>query len=617
MADRFIEQSKEIANNFIQNIVFIDDKAYKNDMTNNAFSALDVSNVFAQSGKICAVYAPKSISDVNSYNTILNKADVVILDWYLDIEKEENQVEDPDADADNDDPRGEFTLKLISDLLSQTGMLKLLIVYTGETDLFEITNSIYQKVDQHSFHKGDCVIQSLNSKILVRAKKQNSETQFAHNPELKDKIVSYESLPTLIVEEFADMTNGLLSNFALSSISAIRNNTSRMLSVFSPKLDPAYLGHKILLENTFESKQLLIKLFGEAISELLETTDIDTKDWVDNWIENRITDETISINGVSIGKSKDLLKKMFSSEQPRLKDKYTEASGKDMSNKDEGKLQSHTIELFAYDGIDVNKSNVDFAILTHHKNIFQPAIGAPILTLGTVIKSVDKYYVCIQQRCDSVRIKEERRFLFLPLEEKGEYPLIVNNELKLFPNKSSFAIKTVKFKPKEGATIIQASKKEDKYVFYSSYGETYEWVVDLKEMQAQRILISSSSLLSIFVLLSILLISHCHIIITFQPSFTSKSEFLASRDLLFDIFSFQKSVFEDGNFPFLQLCPCQKHPFTNIIILYLGKTISGLPGNVLTLIRYLNPFENKNLRTKISGLVSLLDIFDIISDLLV
>ena len=42
MADGFIEQSKEIANNFIQNIVFIDDKAYKNDMTNNAFSALDV-----------------------------------------------------------------------------------------------------------------------------------------------------------------------------------------------------------------------------------------------------------------------------------------------------------------------------------------------------------------------------------------------------------------------------------------------------------------------------------------------------------------------------------------------------------------------------------------------
>ena len=476
MADRFIKQSKEIANNFIQNIVFIDDKAYKNDITNNAFSALDVSNVFAQSGKICAIYAPKSISDVNSYNTILNKADVVILDWYLDIKKEENQVEDLDADVDNDEPRGEFTLELISDLLSQNEKLKLIIVYTGETNLFDITDSIYQKIGQTDSCKEDCVIRSLNSRILVRAKSQNSETQFKYNKELKDKIVSYESLPTLIVEEFADMTNGLLSNFALSSISAIRNNTSRMLSVFSPQLDPAYLGHKILLENTSEAKGLLIKIFGEAISELLETTNIDTKDWIDNWIENRIKDKSININGVSIDKSREL-----------LKDKYKEASKKDMSIGEEKKLESHTIELFAYDGIDVNKSNVEFAILTHHKNIFHPAIEAPILTLGTVIKSVDRYYVCIQQRCDSVRIKEERRFLFLPLEERGEYPLIVNNGSKLFTNKSSFAIKTMKFKPKEGATIIQASKKEDKYVFYSSYGETYEWVVDLKEMQAQRI----------------------------------------------------------------------------------------------------------------------------------
>ena len=42
MADRFIEQSKEIANNFIQNIVFIDDKAYKNDMTLNSATLLQI-----------------------------------------------------------------------------------------------------------------------------------------------------------------------------------------------------------------------------------------------------------------------------------------------------------------------------------------------------------------------------------------------------------------------------------------------------------------------------------------------------------------------------------------------------------------------------------------------
>lgn len=498
MADSFFEQSKEIANKFIQNIVFIDDKAYEEDTTNNKFSASVVSKIFADTGKICAIYAPKSTSDINSYNIVLEKADVVILDWYLGVKKEEGCA-NPEADADNDDPRGEFTLKLISNLLSQTGMLRLLIVYTGETDLFEITDSIYQVIDQHLFQKGDCEIRSSNTSILIRAKSQYSKSQFAHHTDLKDKIITYESLPTLIVEEFTNMTNGLLSNFALSSISAIRNNTSRMLSIFSPELDPAYLGHKILLENSSESKQLLIKLFGEAISELLETTDVNTDNWVEKWIESRIDDKTIDINSVSVKRSKEFLKKIINSEKARLKDKYQEATGEEISNGKIEKIQTATTNLFAYHDVDVEKANIDFAILTHHKNIFQPIIGAPVLTLGTVVKVVadDKYYICIQQRCDSVRIKDVRRFLFLPLVEKGEHPLIVNNSFKLFPDKSSYAIKTVKFKPVEGATVIQASKDEKgKYIFMSYYEEAYEWIVDLKEMQAQRILNSYCAQLS-------------------------------------------------------------------------------------------------------------------------
>ena len=37
---------------------------------------------------------------------------MVILDWYLDIERDVEQQLEPDADADNDEPRGEFTLKI-------------------------------------------------------------------------------------------------------------------------------------------------------------------------------------------------------------------------------------------------------------------------------------------------------------------------------------------------------------------------------------------------------------------------------------------------------------------------------------------------------------------------
>lgn len=490
MVNTFLEQSKRIANDFIQNIVFIDDNAYKkDDTTNNAFSASDVSNIFARESKICAVYAPKSISDIEQYNTILKKADVVILDWYINIGKDEKQQLDPEADAETEDPRGEFTLRLISDLLSQTGMLKLIIVYTGETNLSEITNSIYKKAKELklSFEQEDCNITSTNARVLVRAKSDNSGNQFAHLPELKDKVVSYKDLPNLIINEFTDMTNGLLSNFALSSISTIRNNTSRMLSVFSPKLDPAYLGHKILLEHPSESKHLLIKIFGETISELIENANIDTNDWVHKWIDSYIKDTIIKIEGVSIKRSKDLLKNILYSDRLQLKEKYKDATGGDMPKK----IQSDTAKLFTDGNTDTTESNVEFAKLTHHKNIIKPIIGAPVLTLGTVIYDISNtlYYICIQQRCDSVRINEVRRFLFLPLGEKGKlFPLIINNELPLYPANSSYEIKTIKFNPNNSETTIQASKQEDgKYIFKSTYGESYQWVIDLKEMHAQRI----------------------------------------------------------------------------------------------------------------------------------
>ena len=77
--------------------------------------------------------------------------------------------------------------------------------------------------------------------------------------------------------------------------------------------------------------------------------------------------------------------------------------------------------------------------------------------------------------------------------------------------------------------------------------------------------------------------SHCQIINTLYSMLDNSTYIFLSRIILLDIFSFQNSVFVAGNADFLQFsCPCQKHPLTNIIVLYLGKTISGFPGNFFT-----------------------------------
>ena len=488
MADIFLEQSKIIANNFIQNIVFIDDKAYKSDSTNNSFDTSSISKIFAKADKICAIYAPESVSDITCYDKILRKADVVILDWRLDIRCNDDDI-DSEADAEYDEPRGEFTLKLISNLVSQKGMLKLIIIYTGETNLFDITDNIYSKIEKYGeFCKTECTIQSANVKILVRAKSQNSDNQFAYVPELKDKIVDIEQLPTLILDEFTNMTNGLLSNFALAAISAIRNNTSRILSVFSPKLDPAYLGHKINLPDSNDAKKFIIQLFGDAITELLENENIDTRKWVENWIHYRIENKTLSIAGKDLSINKEILCKIVDSEALDLNTKIYECTKKNIGKK-ASKFASH---LFQYGGINIDESNIEFAKLTHHKNVFLPKKNKPLLTLGTIIRCIanNNYYICIQQRCDSVRINGDRRFLFLPLDPDEEhYSIIINKNLKFKINPKAYAIKTIKFKVADNEQAIYATKNpEGKYIFTSIYPDKYEWVIDLKEMHAQRIL---------------------------------------------------------------------------------------------------------------------------------
>lgn len=105
-------------------------------------------------------------------------------------------------------------------------------------------------------------------------------------------------------------------------------------------------------------------------------------------------------------------------------------------------------------------------------------------------------------------------------------------------------------------------------------------------------------------------------VMTFQPRILRRLIFFSSLSLFFPIFSFHHSLLVSGTLKYLHPSwPCQKQPWTKMTVLYFGSTISGFPGRFLTCKRYRNPLENKNLRTKSSGFVSLLLIWDILYDL--
>lgn len=524
MINPFFEKSREIANDFLQSIVFIDDKAYSGitpEDPNHDFDAQKVSMAFAKEKKICGVYQPKTKEDIENFKSIVKKADVVILDWKIILT--EDEVDDPNAD-DDDDPRGIYTLDILKnifqDISKNKESLKLIIVYTGETDLNEITNQIFNELNKikTDLTQESCKVSSNNIKILIRAKSsvedEEVDNKFNHIVDLNDKIIKYKDLPNFVLDEFTLMTSGLLSNFALLSLTALRENSSKLLALFSKEMDSAFLSHKVLLPNQDDAENLLIELFGDSITDLLNYNQIGTQlhnNLINDWIETNLENEEFEIEGKKFERTKEMIFNILKSNDINVDQRIInsfEGNGNLTKNQKQSYILNSTgLFLSKENQGNITKINYDFAKLTHHKSYFIPKSIEPILSLGTIIKGTvsNNHFICIQQKCDSVRIKkqEERKFLFLPLEiildEKFDF--ITTEETKLKLNKKSFSIRTIKFICKNDDGGIKGIKNDfNKFIFNQKYSseedEQFEWVLDLKDLHSQRIVAEYASILS-------------------------------------------------------------------------------------------------------------------------
>jgi len=520
MDNKFSDHSRKVVNDFIQNVVFVDDRAYSTEKVAQDLDASKVLSIFAKEGKLCTIYTPL-LMDKDSFPIILNKADAIVIDWDMRMPpiktvlvdyagapvcNDDNTDDNDEDDVPEEDPRGAFACDLIRSIANNTDGIKVIIIYTGDSKLRDICEHIKSAIVDLKFDNENLCLYNNRIAIAIRSKYNESDEQFKHDIELKKFIVKYDDLPKCLVEQYIRFTDGLMPNFALKALSTIRHHTPEILSVFSKDLDMGYLVHKASMEFPEDGKNMLIHIFGDAVSDLLKITSFDTNNWPNAWIDTFLSEVTIDIDGVSILRSHELMKHLLvSNSDPldlntsRMMRKLLVAES-NLTDKEKKKLKNNRSDLsslFEKDGADVSDSNRRFAILTHHKNIFHPLSAAPTLSLGTIVKDSDNhYFVCIQQRCDSVRLDDKRRFLFLPLEEKGKNPVMVNNELKLGTSKASYAIKTVKFAPSEGQTTIIAMREDDRFLFKSIYGETFEWITELKDLHAQRIADAYTSQLS-------------------------------------------------------------------------------------------------------------------------
>lgn len=506
----FNEITREVVDHFLQNIIFVDDNAYQTEEKVNVFDAHEISSIFAQKGKLCTIFAPATTEDLEFCKTIFSKSDVVVLDWFLKL-KDPKQLVDLEADAEDDEPRGVYTKDMIKNIVEDASnkKLKLIIVYTGDVAIMhDIINEILEAVsiyDKYQIDENDtCRVYSQNVSILVRAKSNGDDNnQLKYIDDLKSKIVDYKNLPDFISEEFSNFVGGLLPNFALSAITAIRRNTSNILGIFSKDIDPAFLGHYVSIPDCNDAISMLPKIFGTAVANLIETSDVDFDSWIEAWIDENIKDSNTIINGKNIDINAEKLKCLLKSSTD-FEEKFNTSF--DIQVKRE-KVNRYTADLYKIETTKLfcsekaNTSNYKWAKLVQHSNLFSsPKIHR--LTTGTIIKykEEEKFLICIQQSCDSVRISpdEERTFLFLPLVQgiNGE-AIVVGEQDHLIVDNKSYSIKLHRFSPNENNANITAELKENgEYVFEDTDGKQFVWVAELKELFAQHIVSAYASQLS-------------------------------------------------------------------------------------------------------------------------
>ena len=451
--------------------------------------ALDARAViagFADIGSVCAVVSPGPDGEFRERTVkAARRADIVILDWKIH------------------ESFGDTAMEVLQEILQHDHRrLRLLAVYTAQPDLHTIfkrlqkeLGSIYEDdelkaADGFRLSKGPL-------HVVVLAKKGAID---ALDPEFKDQVVSEGELARRLADEFALMTGGLLRNTAIAGIAAIRDNAHRILAKFEQSLDSAYLGHRLLLHHPPEAEDHLVEALGSEVVSVLEGDRPGTHasvDAIESWLVMRKgqdlrLDEPFSFQGEEnpIGGWRHLLTQGFeASEEPLT----VITSKKD--------LRRRSTEPFATDATTAIQSNRRFAALLSLKTRYPGR--APRLSIGTLLSTQDgdknRYFLCLQPKCDSVRLSGWSGFPLIPLiplsdvavRSEGMSLQVVletgQDEWEYFGivlKPSELTIRCFKPDSDPPGEVVASEDDHGRLFFTDSEGTKYLWMSEMKDAHA-------------------------------------------------------------------------------------------------------------------------------------
>lgn len=273
--------------------------------------------------------------------------------------------------------------------------------------------------------------------------------------------------------------------------------------------------------NTDDANELLVELIGDTFASILRANNLGRvldENFISLWLDENVK----NINKPKYDKKgkktaetyvldKDIIKELLKP-YSNVEKKFSNVLNQKVDISKSSVAEKENYKKYAFDlfqdDTENESINTGFANLCQHKNLIHHEGYIPTLGLGTIVRSslcTEKYLVCIQQRCDSVRIKEteERRFLFLSLsvtKDNKKFDFITSEGLKLTLDRQTYHLRTVKFNGSADGTV-KAEDNEGSFLFKQIHAsdeliETFEFIFELKDLYAQRIVVDYSASLS-------------------------------------------------------------------------------------------------------------------------
>lgn len=456
-----------------------------------SLNARILSQAFLDRRMICGLYRPENGEDmVTRASGAAEAADIIVVDWHLETGKSQ--------------PAKDIILNVLSKDVEEKGRLRLIAIYTSQAGREAIAVDLLSEIEQNGvlqgrFERSGAVIGNATTRIVVLNKR--STPQSADRDE-----VTEERLPERLVSEFAELTTGVMPSFALSSVAAIRKGAHHVLSLYTSQLDGAFVAHRCGIPHPEDSKAFAVDMIASELRNLIEVADVAGKalseEVIKAWIQKMIdAGELFRTDRADL--SAELVKGFVTGGAKAVQNSAEHQTG--FNNPDgalgkDHKVTSGTLSRIFYSSADAAREGVQqlarlstFQREPHRTRL--PESWAPRLTLGSVVQCLDneaEILLCVQPRCDSIRLEGETAFPFQTVGKDVNFNLIVRDiagvDQSTWVNLKPRDTKMVRFgvDTARKAVFAQRDAETGRYIFTAATGETFAWLGDLKAMKAQR-----------------------------------------------------------------------------------------------------------------------------------